>query len=125
MEFQIGRTYSRREINSKLGGSVRTSLPVSSGAVVCGCFKKEPRWNPGAPEEATLGVKPRVHAAARKLSVQGGSIPLFLFKENKAWEYIGDYRCRGYSKDEKLCEQKMKENPSRGVIGGVLYFARA
>jgi hypothetical protein len=125
MEFQIGLTYSRRVISAKLGGSIRTSLPVSSGTVVCGCFKKAPRWNPGAPEEITLGVKPRVHAAARKLLEQGSSIPLFLFKEDAAWEYIGDYRCTGYSKDRRLCEQKMKENPIRGVIGGVLYLEKA
>lgn len=122
MQLQIGRSYSRSEISEILGGSIRASLPVSKGAVVCGCFKKEPKWNPQAPEEVTLGVKPRVHAAARTLAEQGGPIPIFLFRKNAAWEYKGDYRCIEYSTDEKLCRQKMEENPVRGRIGGVLRF---
>ena len=125
MEFELGRNYPRKDISEKLGGSFRIALPVAGEMVVCGCFNKAPRWNPGAPDEVTLGEKPRVHAAARKLSEQGGSIPLFLFKENTAWEYIGDYCCTGYSIDGQVCQQKMKENPNRGVIGGVLYFEKA
>lgn len=125
MELQIGRSYSRSEISKILGGSIRASLPVSGGAVVCCCFKKAPEWNPQAPDEVTLGVKPRVHAAARTLAEQGGSIPIFLFQDNSAWKYKGDYRCTYYSTDEKLCEQKMEENPVRGQIGGVLRFEKA
>lgn len=125
MELQIGRSYSRLEISKILGGSMRASLPISGGAVVCGCFKKALKWNPQAPDVVTLGVKPRVHAAARTLAEQGGPIPIFLFQENAVWEYKGDYRCIDYSTDKKLCGQKMEENPVRGPIGGVLRFEKA
>lgn len=64
MELQIGRSYSRLEISKILGGSMRASLPISGGAVVCGCFKKALEWNPQAPDVVTLGVKPRVDSVA-------------------------------------------------------------
>lgn len=125
MGFELGQSYSRAKISAVFGGDIRSSLPESNGIVVCGCFKTASRWNPGAPEEVTLGIKPRVRAAARKLQEQSATIPIFLFRENSEWEYIGDYRCIRYEEDKELCDQKMRENPERGPIGGVLHFERA
>ena len=122
---ELGQSYSRVKISAELGGNIRSSLPESNGIVVCGCFNTAHRWNPGAPEEVTLGTKQRVRTAARKLKEQSAIIPIFLFTETSKWEYIGDYLCMEYTEDKELCDQKIKENPERGPIGGVLYFERA
>lgn len=121
---ELGQSYSRAKISAELGGNIRSSLPESKGIVVCGCFNTANSWNPGAPEEVTLGVKQRVRTSARKLQELTAIIPIFLFRENSEWEYIGDYRCIEYTEDEELRTQKMRENPERGPIGGVLYFEK-
>jgi hypothetical protein len=123
--FQLGDKYSRKQISNELGGGQRASFPTSNGTVVCCCLKKIPRYNPGAPEEATIGEKPKVLAAANRLARQREPVPIFLFSRHAAWEYVGNYRCTGFSRDESLLQQKMRENPERGPIGGVLYFERA
>lgn len=56
MQFEIGRTYSKIEISRELGGNFRLSLPMHEGKVVCGCFNKKAQYNPGAPEEVTIGT---------------------------------------------------------------------
>jgi hypothetical protein len=69
MSFELCRSYSRAKISAELGGGYQSALPESKGIVVCGCFKPTHRWNPGAPEEVTLGIKQSVRYAARKLTV--------------------------------------------------------
>lgn len=130
MAFKIGQTYSRREISKELGGSYVSYLPMRDGKVVCGCFKKIPKYNPEAPEVVTIGRGKggKVEEAARNISQQHEPIPIFLFRYDAAWGYIGDYRCTRYETDETdpvLCQQKMQENPERGLIVGVLYFEKA
>lgn len=122
MAFKVGKTYSRRKISNVLRGSIRSYLPSRKGKIVCGCFKPIPRYNLGAPEEVTTGGNPTDDALL--LSKQGDPIPVFLFRRHGAWEYVGLYRLGGWSTDSKLLKQKMRENPARGPIGGVLYFER-
>lgn len=122
MQFEIGHTYSKDEISRELGGNFRSSLPTHEGKVVCGCFKKIAQYNPCAPEVVTIGTKPRVLSAARKLSNQVEPIPIFLFHAQRAWKYMGDFHCARYTEDPVLLQAKMSENKARGPIGGVLYF---
>jgi putative zinc finger/helix-turn-helix YgiT family protein len=122
MPFKVGQTYSREQISAALGGSPRAYLPLRGNRVVCGCFRVEPEWNPRAPSEVTLGAGPVVQKSAELVSRQTEPIPIFLFRDDAAWEYIGLYHCRGYSTDPALLQRKMQENPARGVITGVLYF---
>lgn len=126
MAFKMGQTYSRREISNNLGGDYVSYLPTRDGKVVCGCFKKIPKYNPEAPEVVTIGRGKggKVEEAARKISQQHEPIPIFLSRHNAAWEYIGEYRCTGYDTNPVLCQQKMLENPVRGLIFGVLYFEK-
>lgn len=121
--FRIGNRYSRRQIASVLGGGLRTYLPTKKGRVVCGCFKPTPRYNPGAPDEVTSGSDPT--QLARLLAKQRDPIPVFLFRANRAWQYVGLYKYRGYSTDREFLKQKMHENPARGIIKGVVYFEPA
>jgi hypothetical protein len=125
MGFVIGEKYSRRQISRVLGGDVVSYLPTSGGRVVCACLKKSPRKNPGAPEEVTIGTKARTLAAAKLVYEQQEQIPIFIYREDGAWEYFGDYVCIGFSQEKSILHAKMNENPARGQIGGVLYFAPA
>src|SRR5262245_37146083 len=123
MAFEVGKTYSRHEISAQLGGSVVSYLPEKNGVVVCGCFKREPRWNPRAPEEVTFGgPAPRVLRAAEIVATQNMPIPIFLYRRDGAWEYVGDYVCTGLNTDREFCATKERENPARGKICGVLTF---
>lgn len=124
MRPTLGVRYSRLQISQMLGGSIQSFLPTKDRVVVCGCFKREPRWNPDAPEEVVFGPAPMVEAAAERLSRQHEAIPIFLFAGSAAWEYIGDYRCTELLTDQGLCQEKMKRNPARGAIRGVLYFKK-
>jgi hypothetical protein len=125
MAFKIGQTYSRREISNRIGGDYVSYLPMREGNVVCGCFKKIPQYNPEAPEVITIGRgKGKVEEAARTISRQHEPIPIFLFRYDAAWEYIGNYRCIRYETDPGLCQQKMHENPARGLIVGILFFEK-
>lgn len=125
MRPTVGSCYSRRQISQMLGGSIQLFLPTSGGKVVCGCFKREPRWNPDAPEEVVFGPGPRVEAVAETISRQREAIPIFMFAGGSTWEYIGDYECTGLQTDRSACQEKMKQNPARGEIKGILYFKKA
>lgn len=59
------------------------------------------------------------------VSRQTEPIPVFLYRGEGVWEYVGLYRCRGYSTDPELLRRKMRVNPVRGPITGVLYFEPA
>lgn len=122
MSFEIGKAYSRQQISNVLGGQLQDYLPTHNGRVVCGCFKREPRWNPDAPREVVFGSGPRVERAARLAAATDEPIPIFIFTESSSWKYIGDHRCMGVSFVRALCREKEQSNPDRGDIVGILWF---
>jgi hypothetical protein len=121
MGFKVGRTYSRRQISAKLGGSIQSYLPTKEGRVLCGCFKPTPRYNPEAPEKITTGG---VSDNAIWISNHDDPIPVFVFRSDSAWEYMGRYRCTGVTTKLEVLRREMKKNPARGRIAGVLFFKR-
>lgn len=124
MALTLGKCYSRREISDMLGGSTIAYLPTAKGRVVCGCFKPEPRWNPGAPEKVVFGPGPKVRQTAELVARQNAPIPIFLFRKSAAWEYVGDYRCVGINGDPRSCQQEERKNTRRGEIRGILFFEK-
>lgn len=117
-----GQLYSRKEIAALCGGGrLRDALPMREGRVLCACWRKEPRFNPGAPEENTIGPG-EVQLAAETLARQGGAIPVFIQRRSKGWEYVGYFRCTGYETDAAFLREKERENPRRGPIVGVVYL---
>jgi hypothetical protein len=122
--FVVGRTYSRQEINAALGGSLRSYLPTREGRVVCGCFKRVPKYSPDAPQVVTFGDHDKVQEVARLVWQQGDPIPVFVFRSACEWEYRGRYRCTDLSTEPDVLEREMAANPARGTIAGVLYFER-
>jgi len=55
---------------------------------------------------------------------QGSAIPIFLRRSVGKWEYVGDYRCIGHSREPGLLNDRMKRYPERGKIVGVLRFEK-
>ena len=131
MQLKIGQRYTRKEISGMLGGSIQLFLPEKNGKVVCGCFREDETFNPGAPEEVLFGTdyyQPAVERTAEMVYRQGQrgeTIPIFMKRASARWEYIGNYRCTALLRDDTKLQQKMKAHPQRGVITGILYFEKA
>jgi hypothetical protein len=124
MKPKLGQKYSRREISDMVGGSTVAYLPYKAGEVLCGCFDPSPRFNPTAPEEVLFGSGPIVEETAEMVSRQRTPIPIFIYRAPSQWEYVGNYRCVGLSRDKKLLKQRMQKYPERGEIVGALQFER-
>jgi hypothetical protein len=128
--LKLGHRYSRQEISKMLGGPTVIYLPYRDKKVVCGCFNTAEEYNPGAPEEVLFGTHyhmPIVEETADLVYSQGKrgeAIPIFIYRGPAQWEYIGDYRCVGLSRDASLIQQKMKSHPRRGKITGILRFEK-
>lgn len=124
MKLELGQSYSRKAIHKMVGGQLQHYLPFKDGQVLCGCFNTSPKLNPDAPEEVLFGRAPIVEEMAEMVYRQHTPIPIFMFRGPAQWKYIGDYLCVGLSRDADLLKSKMKKQPQRGNIAGVLYFIR-
>ena len=125
MKPKLGQKYSRVEISKMLGGSQVAYLPYKDGEVVCGCFDPSPKHNPRAPTEVLFGSGPIVEETAEIVNRQSTAIPIFIQRASAQWEYVGNYRCTGLSRDPKLLKKRMLTYPERGDIVGALRFKRA
>ena len=130
MAFELNHTYSRKEISELLGGSTQTYLPFKQGQVTCGCFRVEEKYNPDAPEEVMFGCEvpqPDVEKVAEMVYAQGlrgGAVPIFIYRGDNEWEYVGDYQCIALLRDAALLKQKSAAYPSRRGITGILRFKK-
>jgi hypothetical protein len=124
MKPKLGKRYTRRQIATMFGGDVVSYLPNRDGVVLSGCFKREPEWNPGAPDEVVFGPGPKVLRSAEILAGQDQAIPVFIFRGSAAWEYVGDYQCTGLRTESDTCRSAERRNPDRGKICGLLRFKR-
>ena len=85
--FNIGSSYTRKEINNIVAGSMQVYLPTKIGEVVAACLTKD--YNPQAPKVILVGRAPLDEGAANHLSTQPSAIPVFLKKAFNSWEYQG------------------------------------
>jgi hypothetical protein len=105
--IDVGKRYTRAQIQQAYGGGVQTYLPNRAGRVTCGCF--DPALNPHAPAEILVGDGPNIIAAARLLVRQGGAIPIFLKRASSEWEYLGRYRVAAHTDDPVTIAPKASE----------------
>lgn len=87
--FELGKSYTRREIHNVLGGSVQAFLPDKGGRVVCACLTR--RLNPDVPNVILVGGGPDIYRRGRMLANQGGTIPVFLKNASDDWRYAGEF----------------------------------
>lgn len=97
--LKAGCYYARKDIHKILGGGVQDFLPHKDGIVVCICVS--PEMNPHLPETILVGEGMQVPHLARVFSQQTNYIPMFAKRDSNKWEYIGDFRVKSISDDEK------------------------
>ncbi|MEW5857739.1 MAG: hypothetical protein AB1861_10220 [Cyanobacteriota bacterium] len=122
MLFEVGKTYTRYQIHSALGGELQTYLPQRAGKIVCGCFK--PTLDSKAPDEVLVEDSPKVKQKAEMLCQQGSAIPVFLKLHRARWKYMGMFRVKKHSVDLEEIRRKQQES-GRKNIAAVLYLEPA
>ena len=119
MCFIIGNTYTRKEIYNEVGGEQESYLPQYNNTIVCGCFN--PKKDPQAPYVILVGKGKDIEKKARMLSRQQGSIPVFVKREVKHWEYKGEFYCNRYSINQSEINV-VGQISERDDITGILYL---
>ena len=112
-----GCLYTREEIHRLLGGDLQSYLPHVGGRVVCGCFRVD--LNPDAPGKVLVGDSEDVVKYAKVLAQQGEPTPVFIKREPKRWEYIGDFLAVEYCEDPEEVAQRAAD-AGRNELAGVL-----
>ena len=121
--FELGHTYTRREIHNALGGGgLEEYLPSVDGVVVCACLDRA--VNPGAPAVVLPGFGPRIEWSARQFASQGTNVPTFLKQRSNAWEYVGDYRVKRLSEDEAEVAKWAGQAGREDEVSMVLFLER-
>jgi hypothetical protein len=120
---KVGDVLSREEISRIFGGNSQHYLPHKGGDVVCGCF--DPLKNPKAPEEVLVGFGRDRIKYAKRLVEQNVSVPIFLKRGLKQYEFVGHFQAKKYSDDFDEVAQKAKVVQDSDKIAGVLYLEEA
>jgi hypothetical protein len=117
--FDLGASYTRREISSRLGGSVQSYLPHTDEIVRAACLRLD--TNPGAPGIILVGTGPGIERAAEMLIAQRTSVPTFLKRGLGKWEYVGDYAVDHWSSDGAELAAQAKRS-GRKDITRIIYM---
>jgi hypothetical protein len=123
MSWQLGRSYTRREIHNAVGGSVQSYLPTNKDAgVVAACLR--PDLNPDAPDVVLPGRGAEIERTADWLCDHPQhEVPVFLKRDTNRWEYVGRYRCAGWSDDTTEIQKRTPGSRSDPVYR-VLFLKR-
>jgi hypothetical protein len=117
-----GKRYTRKEISGLLGGDPVQYLPMSDGLVTCACLT--PKSNPDAPNVILAGKSPHTVDRAKKLCKQGGTIPVFIKRAAKAWEYVGRYEVERCSEAQGDLH-RYRERATRPEIKLVVFLKKS
>jgi len=121
--FEEGKSYSRSEIGSLIGGNQQQFLPMRGGKVVCGCFRSD--LNPDAPLIVLVGIGPQRERSAQYSVAQQKEIPVFVKSDDavdlRSWLYVGYYRPTRYQTEgPELISSATAAG--REPIAGILYL---
>lgn len=117
----IGKRYTRDEIAAIVGsGDTVGFLPSKHKRIRAGCFV--PRLNHNAPTEVDVGLGPKIIEDAKRVAAAKSVIPIFIKRRVNEWEYVGRFRCTGFSQLEEDLQIARKR---RRDVGAVLYFRDA
>lgn len=98
--FDIGSSYSRKDIHAQVGGGLRASLLTSRGNVVGICFI--PERNPQAPRVILVGPGKQSEKAAQMLVAQASAVPVFAKRKASAYEHLGVFKGESYADGELI-----------------------
>jgi hypothetical protein len=119
-KLEIGKHYDRKKISKMLGGNYRCALPYKDGEVTAGCY--DPIMNPKAPKEVLVGKGRDKEKYSRKIADDRSTIPIFLKRGSKKYEFVGYYQATKYSDNKEEIEEKNNSNRSTKEIAAVLYY---
>jgi len=108
--FDQATTYSRTEIQQRVGGETQTYLPQKNKIILAGCFNRE--FNPDCPNEIQAGKPKKVAKKAVLLISQPETIfPVFTKESERAkkYKFEGYFKCVSGSNrpaDISAAEQK-------------------
>jgi hypothetical protein len=112
----------RGQIHARLGGSVQWYLPTVEGRVVCACLK--PKANPDAPDIILPGEGEVIERTADLLVSQRTSVPTFIKRSPRRWEYVGEFVAVRCSRDPLEIAAQARRS-GRNNITRVIHMAPA
>lgn len=86
--FELNRDYASEDIQAQCGGNRQAFLPIYKGKVAAACLQSH--LNPRAPEAIVCNTGGAARSAGRTLARQRDPIPVFIWRENSRWRYVGD-----------------------------------
>jgi hypothetical protein len=123
-QFEVGHSYTRRELRKQLGGDLLSNFPVHQGRVVYCCVRHY--THPDAPEVILVSREGPMVQMARKLVAQQEAVPVFLkqmWKKESSLVYQGKFRVERCSDDPEEVTYFAKRAHRLDVIG-VLFLRR-
>ncbi|HYA41558.1 MAG TPA: hypothetical protein VEF34_09660 [Syntrophobacteraceae bacterium] len=98
--FTRDTPYTRKQIQTLVGGELPTYLPQKNQRILAGCFSVE--MNPNAPREIFAGDRPKVRKKAELLARQPGNVfPVFIKEKQSDREYFfrAMFKCQKITND--------------------------
>ena len=119
-KLKVGKFYDRKEIAEMLGGNYQCALPHKDGEVMAGCY--DPVMNPNAPKEILVRKGRDREKYSNKIADGKTTIPIFLKRDSKKYEFVGYFRATKYSANREEIETKNNSDRNSNNIAAVLYY---
>ncbi len=100
----IGNLYSPREQYEMHGGNMQRCAPDKDGRVLL--LRVKPRSNPDAPR--IIDWEEPNDPWVRTIQEQDGTLPLYIFRDVNAWEYMGQFRVAHVATDAQTLSQRSR-----------------
>ncbi len=100
----IGNLYSPREQYEMHGGNMQRCAPDKDGRVLL--LRVKPRSNPDAPR--IIDWEEPNDPWVRTIQEQDGTLPLYIFRDVNAWEYMGQFRVAHVATDAQTLSRRSR-----------------
>ena len=120
--FELGRSYTRREIYDILGGDLVSNFPSQQGQVLYCCVSQY--WNPDAPEIILIERQEGITHKAKHFISQSEPVPVFLRQgthKTSKLVYRGMFLAERYSTDRDEI-QLFARKAYRSGVAAVLFL---
>jgi hypothetical protein len=115
--LELGLTYTRGEIQSRIGGSRRTCFVQVGDRLVGICFR--PDMNPYGPATIFLRAGSKDVRAAQLSTFQPDGVPVFARRRSGAWEYLGLFKAERYIASREKIQHHMKRHIRHEIVGAL------
>lgn len=120
MNFELGKAYTRQEIQKIVGGgSLHDYLPNKDNKVLCACLSQV--YKPQARQVILVGQGPSVEQEARLFCAQPDAVPVFFKKVANLWEYAGNFKVLRWTDDPQEIAD-FQESSGRANLTKVIFL---